>query len=64
MGTHDVMSLVISGIVYASGMMNSYATVNIEITDTALINQFEQGQMNYFSIEEGGKIVKQSEDEV
>ena len=58
------MSLIISGHVYASGMMNSYASVNIEITDPDLINQFEQNQLNYFSIEKDGIIVKQSEDEV
>jgi len=58
------MSLIISGYVYASGLMNSYASVNIEITDPEVIAMIEQNQLNYISIEEGGKIVKQSEDEV
>jgi len=58
------MSLIISGHVYAPGLMNSYASVNIEITDPEVIAMIDQNQLNYISIEEGGKIVKQSEDEV
>lgn len=47
--------MILSGKVYDSGYV---CDVNIEITDPGVIALFEQGKLNYFSIEKDAKLVK------